>query len=168
MLTIRRARPEDEGALLRIHHATWTADVSPGATPDPADPFLDGDTSLTDVLIADQGDAVVGYVRLNQPGPLPSHDHVLVINGLAVVPDRQGAGLGRVLVQAALDEARSRGARKVSLRVLAPNARARHLYEAYGFIVEGVLRGEFLLKGEFVDDLIMARHLDQEPAADDA
>jgi len=159
VLTIRPARPADEAELLPIHLATWTADVSPGPTPDPAEPLLEAET-LADVLVAEQDGVVCGYVRLDQPGPMPSHAHVLVINGLAVAPARQGGGLGRALVQAALAEARRRGALKVSLRVLAPNARACRLYEACGFVVEGVLRREFLLKDEYVDDLLLAHHLD--------
>ena len=96
---------------------------------------------------------------------MPSHAHVLVINGLAVDPGRQGLGIGSRLIAAALDEARGRGARKVSLRVLASNTRARSLYESCGFVVEGVLRGEFLLHDEFVDDLFMARYLDDGAAS---
>jgi len=117
------------------------------------------------VLVAEEDSLACGYVRLGQLGPLPSHAHALVIDGLAVHPDRQGRGLGRVLIDAAVDEAGRRGARKVSLRVLAPNTRARSLYERCGFVVEGVLRGEFLLNGEYVDDLFMAVHLDGEAVA---
>lgn len=62
----------------------------------------------------------------------------------------------RQLVAAAVDEALSRGAHKVSLRVLAPNVRARRLYQACGSTAEGVLRPEVLLHDEYVDDLLMA------------
>ena len=56
-------------------------------------------------------------------------------------------------------EAASRGARRLTLRVLGPNAVARGLYEACGFTVEGVLREEFLLDGRYVDDVLMALEL---------
>ena len=115
--------------------------------------------------MAEEDGVARGYVRLGRPGPLPSHAHVLVINGLAVDPGRQGLGIGSRLIAAALDEARGRGARKVSLRVLASNTRARSLYASCGFVVEGVLRGEFLLHDEFVDDLFMARYLDDGAAS---
>ncbi len=159
MVEVREAVPPDEADLLPIHLATWTSDVSPDGPADPTGPFLDEGTRLSDVLVAVEVGRVVGYVRLDQPGPLPAHEHVLVINGLAVAPERQGRGLGRALVQAALAEARTRGTRKVSLRVLAPNERARRLYESCGFLLEGVLRGEFLLDGRYVDDLFLAHHL---------
>lgn len=159
MLVVRPARPEDEEVLRPIHLATWTADVSPGPDPDPSELVFD-EATRADVLVAEADDRVLGYIRLHQSGPLPSHAHVLVINGLAVDPARQSGGTGRALIEAAVDEARRRGARKLSLRVLAPNARARRLYESCGFTVEGVLRGEFRLNGEDVDDLFMARFLD--------
>ena len=152
---IRPARPEDDPALQRIDRATWTPDVSPVASPELFRPM----ERLEDVLVVEQDGQVVGYVRLTQPGPLPSHSHALLIDGLAVDPARRGEGLGRALVTAALEEARHRAARKVSLRVLAPNQVARRLYESCGFVVEGVLRQEFLLQGSYVDDVLMAHHL---------
>ena len=57
-------------------------------------------------------------------------------------------------------EAVRRGARKLSLRVMAPNATARRLYEACGFVVEGILVGEFILNGRPVDDVLMTSRLD--------
>jgi ribosomal protein S18 acetylase RimI-like enzyme len=90
---------------------------------------------------------------------MPSHAHVLEIGGLAVDPVRQGAGVGRRLVEAAVQECRRRGARKVTLRVLGPNTAARRLYDSCGFQVEGVLREEFLLEDRYVDDVLMARQL---------
>ena len=51
------------------------------------------------------------------------------------------------------------GGRKVTLRVLGPNTRARELYRRCGFVEEGVLRAEFVIDGVAVDDVLMARHL---------
>jgi ribosomal protein S18 acetylase RimI-like enzyme len=98
-------------------------------------------------------------VKLTPATPLVSNQHVKMINGLAVDPDHQGAGVGRTLIEAAVERARQQGARKVSLRVLGDNAIARRLYERCGFVVEGVLKGEFLLEGRYSDDIFMARHL---------
>ena len=100
-----------------------------------------------------------GLVAIVAPTPLASNRHVLEICLLAVEPARRGQGIGRALVEAAIAEARARGARRLTLRVLETNSRARLLYEAAGFEVEGVLRGEFLLAGRYVDDLLMARDL---------
>ena len=48
----------------------------------------------------------------------------------------------------------------MTLRVFAPNERARRLYERLGFETEGILRGEFMVGDqEYVDDLFMALDL---------
>lgn len=48
----------------------------------------------------------------------------------------------------------------MTLRVLGPNQSARALYESCGFVLEGVLRGEFVLEGCEVDDELMALTLE--------
>ena len=110
-----------------------------------------------------------GYVELGRSTDLAANDHVVEVKGLAVDPVHQGRGIGRALVQAAAEEAACRGARRLTLRVLSHNDIARALYERSGFVVEGVLRGEFLIGGEYVDDVLMARALDEEePVPPDA
>lgn len=165
MLTTRRARPEDDARLLAIDRQTWTSDVSPAPLTEPGPAtFFGPDAVLDDVLVAESDGEVLGYVRLHQPMAIPSHAHVLEVNGLAVDPARQRTGAGRALVEAAVAEARARGARKLSLRVLGPNTPARRLYESCGFTVEGLLHEEFLLDGRLVDDVLMARSLTEPPA----
>ncbi len=159
MITSRTARAEDEAVLARIDERTWTPAVSPAPPPPPGTPFFDGGTRPEDVLVAEQDGAVAGYVRLGEGFGIPAHRHVLVIDGLAVDPGRQRRGIARRLVDAAVAEARRRGARKVTLRVLGHNTGARRVYERCGFVTEGVLRGEFRIDGQDVDDVLMARSL---------
>jgi GNAT superfamily N-acetyltransferase len=61
------------------------------------------------------------------------------LDGLFVEPDLWGSGIGRILVEAAVHEARERG---LSLTVIA-NPRARGFYEACGFSVEGEQQTRF-------------------------
>lgn len=160
MIELRQAVPDDASALTRIDLATWTTRTSPMPVP-AADEyeFFGERTSPADVLVAVDGEAPVGYIKIRTADFPPSRGHVVEINGLAVEPARQGEGVARRLVEAAVAEAGRRGARKVSLRVLGANAGARRLYERCGFVVEGVLREEFFLDGRWVDDVFMARHL---------
>jgi ribosomal protein S18 acetylase RimI-like enzyme len=158
--TVRQARPEDEPKLKDIDAATWTAGVSPAPPPSADAAFFGERTAPADVLVAEAGGVIAGYAALGRSLPLPSRSHVLEIRGLAVHPARQQRGVGRRLVEACLEQARSRGARKLSLRVLGNNVAARRLYESCGFTVEGVLREEFFLGGRYVDDVLMARMLD--------
>lgn len=53
--------------------------------------------------------------------------------GVCVRPDRQGRGLGKLLLEHALEAARAAGASTVMLKVHRDNARARSLYETAGF-----------------------------------
>jgi ribosomal protein S18 acetylase RimI-like enzyme len=164
--TVRPATPGDEAALAALDELTWSWLSSPGPAPPSGTPFFDARTQPEDVLVADAGGTVAGYVRIGHPTSVPSNRHVVAITGIAVDPARRGAGIGRALVDAAAREAAARGARRLTLRVLAPNAPARALYERAGFVVEGVLREEFHLDGRYVDDVLMARDLtsDEGPA----
>lgn len=155
--TTRAARHDDDAALLEVDRATWGPTSSPAPVPDWSGRrfFADG-RDPDGFVVAELDGRAVGYVGVHQLVPLGSHAHVLTIDGLAVHPSAQGRGVGRALVEAAVDLARERGARRLTLRVLAHNRPARRLYERCGFAVEGVLRGEFHLDGADVDDVQMA------------
>lgn len=159
MITIRTARAGDEDVLAKLDERTWTTEMSPAPPPPPGTPFFDEGCRPEDVLVAEHDGEVAGYVRLGEGFGIPAHAHVRVIGGLAVDPDRRRLGLARRLVDAAVAEAGRRGARKVTLRVLGHNTAARRVYEACGFVVEGVLRAEFRVDGHDVDDVLMARSL---------
>ena len=156
---IRPATLDDDPALLRLDRATWSRDSSPLPSHAIPDRFFSARTSPSDVLVAVVGDEVVGYAALGRPTPLAANAHVLELHGLAVSPAHRRRGIARHLLAAAGEEAKRRGARKLRLRVFATNAGARALYDSAGFVVEGVLREEFLVEGVYVDDVLMARDL---------
>ena len=130
---IRVARPGDDAALTAIDRATWSALSSPAPRESMPDRFFNAHTVPADVLVAAAGGTAVGYATLRHPTPVPSNAHVLEVQGLAVAPSHQRRGVARQLLEAAAAEARRRGARKLRLRVLAPNAAARALYTKAGF-----------------------------------
>jgi ribosomal protein S18 acetylase RimI-like enzyme len=55
------------------------------------------------------------------------------IEELYVVPERRGEGLGRALLEAAMDAARSQGATHMELSTSEDDVAARGLYESTGF-----------------------------------
>ncbi|MEH3034605.1 MAG: GNAT family N-acetyltransferase [Aeromicrobium erythreum] len=162
-MRIRPARPDDEADLLRVEQETWTTASSPVAPPvwDGTQAFFRPDRGPAGFVVAEVDGSVVGYVALHQVMDVPAHQHVLTIDGLGVRADARGHGIGRALVAAAVEVARTRGARRVTLRVLGPNLAARRVYEQCGFEGEGegVQAEEFLLDGRLVDDVLMARRL---------
>ena len=158
MADLRVSESGDEPALLRLDRATWSPTVTPAPAREDGSLFFNEQVRPEDVLVAEADGELVGYLMLHQSVPLPSHSHVLEINGLAVQPEAQGTGVGQALIEEAQHQVRRRGARKLTLRVLGPNAGARRLYEACGFVVDGVLTAEFVIDGADVDDVLMAWH----------
>lgn len=158
-VVVRPARPDDEEPLARIDRATWTWLTSPAPPPPVGQPFFGAGTRPEDVVVAELDGAVAGYARVGHPTSLAASRHVVMVTGVAVDPHLQGRGVGAALMDGVHAEARRRGARKLSLRVLADNEAARRLYERAGYEVEGILRGEFHLDGRDVDDVLMARRV---------
>ncbi|MEU8761796.1 GNAT family N-acetyltransferase [Streptomyces sp. NPDC048659] len=160
-IRIRVARLGDEPALAELDRVSWSPLHAVLPAPEGDEPFFDERHHPEDYLVAEVPEAgVVGFVRLVRAIPLPSNAHVRQIQGLVVGEAARGRGVARALVRAAMDRARRQGATRITLRVLGHNAPARALYEAEGFAVEGVLPGEFLLAGTYVDDVCMGRPLD--------
>lgn len=74
-------------------------------------------------------DTVDGYAGLFAPRGAPQGD----IQTIAVAETARRQGLGRVLVQTLVAEARDRGVREVFLEVRTDNPGAQALYESLGF-----------------------------------
>ncbi|MEU2776731.1 GNAT family N-acetyltransferase [Streptomyces sp. NPDC007162] len=157
---IRTALPDDDEELSALDRETWSHRHAVLPRPEPPyEPFFSERHAPEDTLVAELDRRIVGYIRLGLAYRLAANAHVRQIQGLAVAEDARGQGVARALLRAAMDEARRRGARRIRLGVLGHNAPARRLYASEGFAVEGVLPGEFLLDGEYVDDVIMGRSL---------
>jgi ribosomal protein S18 acetylase RimI-like enzyme len=158
-VTVRRAVEEDDAALLAIEKISW--DASSG--------FPSYQENLTDTffarsgpeahLVAEYDGEVVGYLRLQDKYPFPEGAGVLTINGLAVAPTARRLGAASALLEAAAAEGRRQGARKISLHVHSTNASARRLYERHGYVVEGTHPDEFLIEGDLIAALDMAKML---------
>ncbi|MGP3984396.1 GNAT family N-acetyltransferase [Streptomyces sp. KR80] len=175
---IRRAVRADDAVLAELDRRIWSPlhAVLPGPSPE-GDPFFDATHLPSHFLVAEYEAGaspgappeapparggrrrIAGYVRLVTPTPLPANAHVRQIQGLAVDLWARGRGIARALLDAACAEARRQGALRITLRVLGHNTPARRLYESAGFVVEGVLPAEFLIAGEYVDDVLMGRRL---------
>ena len=95
-----------------------------------------------------EDDNVVGYAGLCIYGPEDAW-----VQNIAVRRDRQGAGIGRRLLDELLAEAIRRGASQVLLEVRADNATAARLYARRGFEAVGVRRGYYQPSG--VDAVVM-------------
>lgn len=108
------------------------------------------------VLVAEIDGRVVGNLGLHIQSTPRRRD--VGSFGMSVHDDFQGRGIGTALMQAMLDLADNwLGLRRIELEVYADNAEAIHLYERFGFVVEGTGRQWARRNGELVDALYMAR-----------
>lgn len=107
-------------------------------------------------LVAELDGRVVGTLGLHlATNPRRRHTGSL---GMAVHDNYQGRGVGSALLAATIDLAeRWLGVTRLELNVYTDNAPALHLYEKFGFVIEGTLRQFALRDGTFIDAFTMAR-----------
>lgn len=86
-----------------------------------------------DTLILLGGDGPDGLALIRLRPSLWNADMEAYLAELYVVPRRRGQGLGRALMDAAMHEARARGAGTMDLGTSESDTAARHLYERLGF-----------------------------------
>jgi ribosomal protein S18 acetylase RimI-like enzyme len=143
---VRRATPADLtrigrlGALLVSEHYDFDPQrflaARPG-TPVGYASFIS--TQLEDpdvaVLVADDSGAVIGYAYAAAEG----YDYMAlrgpagVLHDIIVDPEHRGRGVGRSLLEAALEFFRSRGAPRVVLSTAERNEAAQRLFASAGF-----------------------------------
>jgi ribosomal protein S18 acetylase RimI-like enzyme len=86
-----------------------------------------------DTLVLLAGDGPDGLAVLRFRAAIWSAGLECYLAELYVTPAMRGQGLGRALMEAALREARVRGADTMDIGVDEPDLAARHLYESLGF-----------------------------------
>src|SRR5271156_537147 len=82
-------------------------------------------------LVEEAHESILGFIALRV---VAAEGELL---NLAVAPERRQRGVGRELLDAALECAREAGAQKIFLEVRASNVGARALYASLGFAGEG-------------------------------
>jgi RimJ/RimL family protein N-acetyltransferase len=88
--------------------------------------------------------------------PRQATQHVTKL-GITIAQAWRDQGIGGQLIARAVAWARCTGlVRRIELNVMQPNARAIHVYQKYGFVVEGVQRCAYIKHGQYVDNLMMA------------
>jgi GNAT superfamily N-acetyltransferase len=132
-LAVRRAEPEDAGDIGRLLHAFNSEFDEPTPGPDAlaerVRQLLAG--GETKVLLGGKGPHGLAVLRFR---PAIWTDGLeCYLAELYVVPDRRGQGLGRALMEAAIELARREGADHMELGTGEDDVAARALYESLGF-----------------------------------
>ncbi|GAA3388575.1 GNAT family N-acetyltransferase [Cryptosporangium minutisporangium] len=150
-MIVRPATAADAEALAVVQVRTWQ-DAYRGQVPqehlDQLDPsrrhepwrrWVEEARPPAATLVAeDEARGVVGFVSVS-----PSRDadtdpeHVGEVQAIYLLPEHQGRGVGRLLMDAGLSRLAQGGYREVVLWVLETNASARRFYEAGGWRADG-------------------------------
>jgi GNAT superfamily N-acetyltransferase len=142
-LTLRHASSADAGLLAAIHATSWQAAYR-GILPEA---FLNGqvvneraafwharmnapDDGRRLVLIAELAGDAAGFVCVERPIGSPWG---ALLDNLHTLPQRQGIGVGKLLIGAAQDWARACGETQIHLYVLEGNTAAIAFYERQGW-----------------------------------
>ncbi len=130
---VRPATPDDADVVAQLLHDFNVEFDTP--TPDPPQlaARLRELQARDDVLVLLAGDGPGGVAVLRLRPSLWSTALEAYLAELYVVPSRRGEGLGRALLEAALDTARTAGADHIDLGTSEDDVAARALYESAGF-----------------------------------
>jgi ribosomal protein S18 acetylase RimI-like enzyme len=131
--TVRRADLADAAAVGRLLHEFNTEydDFTPG--PQAMAERIGQLLESGDVTVLLGGSGPEGLALLRFRPSLWSETLDCYLEELYVVPDRRGQGLGRALMEAAMDVAREEGAAHMDLGTAETDTVARALYEKLGF-----------------------------------
>jgi putative acetyltransferase len=157
-IQIRAAEPSDAEALYDIFSGPRAVAGTlqlPWVSLESRRAWMQPDPNLHAVVATIEG-RVVGHAGLNLITRGRRRDCGDI--GMAVHDDFQGRGVGTALMAALMDLADNwYGLRRVELTVYADNPAAVHLYEKFGFAIEGTARQYARRNGELVDAHYMAR-----------
>ncbi|WP_298207911.1 GNAT family N-acetyltransferase [Acidovorax sp.] len=92
---------------------------------------------------------------VSRAGLFPSSHHKMVMWGVFTSPRHRRRGLGRQIVDAALQHAFGSGVHRVNLQVYVPNEPAIALYKALGFVEYGTESEAVCLDGQYHDGVHM-------------
>lgn len=116
--------------------------------------------SETDLLVAAFiGDELVGNAGISSVGTCSKVKHRAVF-GISVKKKYWGRGIGWVLLQAIMEEAKAMGYDQLELDVFSDNKSAQALYKKAGFEEWGCIKNAFRLKnGSRYDAILMGKVL---------
>ena len=157
---IRRAQPDDAEAWVSNVNAIGAermyimTEVLPRSVEEVRRQFGDADPRRELWLLAEVEGTVAGGADFRR-GVHTKNSHVVGL-GVAILKGYRGIGLGDALMRAGIEWARDMGVKRLKLGVFETNERALALYRKLGFVEEGRLKGEVVLDGKSVDEILMA------------
>ena len=152
---VRSAEPGDAGAIAEVHVRAWQVAYQ-GMIPDA---HLDGlsvsrrsdnwrviiaefDYPRRGAFVAVDASKVLGFVHFGPSRDADAGPDVGELTVIYVRPDRWGEGIGRRLIQRAVQSLAEAGFSSATLWVLDANERARRFYEEAGWTTDGATKND--------------------------
>lgn len=168
MITIRILKPTDAEAFRTVrlralaeHPEAFASSVeeTEWMTLEQFAQRLTGDAADNVTFGAWNDDALCGMVNIHRESPIKTR-HRMHVGGMYVVPQVRGQGVGRQLIQAMIDHARSLSdVDHIILAVTVGNDAARRLYSQAGFVSWGIDPRYIRLEDTYYDIEWMVLHL---------
>jgi ribosomal protein S18 acetylase RimI-like enzyme len=145
--------------MLALHPEAFTSDAASEATKEPSDYLhrlgLDRREGGHFVLGAWRGRRLVGAIGCEREVRVKVR-HIGHVIGMMVRPEARSRGIGALLLEACIAEARHAGLEMLTLTVTAENDPAVRLYERHGFAGYGTLARAIKVGSRYHDKLHMA------------
>lgn len=144
---IVKAKEEDRSEVLALYRAQIGRDFCPWDEEYPSNGTIDWDLTRDALFVLKRDGCIKAAVSVEQDEELDElscWDESLAPEGelarLAVLPEEQNKGLGRIMLRFAMEELKRRGYRGVRFLVNRDNVRAIRSYAVFGFRTVGVCR----------------------------
>lgn len=159
-MLVRRAVEGDSEAIRLIYNnevltSTATLDLVPRSPRDQA-AWMSGHSGVYPVLVADADGTVAGFSSLSAYRPRPGYA-TAVEDSVYVAEGYRGQGVGRLLLDGAVEAARSHGFHSVIARISTEQTASIGLHKACGFEIVGVEREVGRKFGRWLDVAIAQR-----------
>ncbi|MCO4474713.1 acetyltransferase, GNAT family [Streptococcus infantarius subsp. infantarius] len=160
-MQIRPMKLEDIEQVVAMENKTWDNFNTPASLPAAnKHKIIQAFQNHSHYLVAEENGVILGVLDYHAYYPFSSARHVVTF-GIAVSEKTRGQGIGRKLIQTFFDMAKADGYQKVLIHVLSSNEKACTFYEKLGFKQEAILKNQFYLNHNYVDDLMYSYYLEE-------
>lgn len=141
---IVKASEEDRAGILSLYRAQLGCDCCPWDEDYPSNETIEWDLARNALFVLKRNGSILAAVSIeedeehellfcrdNTPAPVGE------LARLAVLPDEQNRGLGRIMMRFGMDELKRQGFRSVRFLVNKNNAKAIRSYAVFGFRIAG-------------------------------
>jgi RimJ/RimL family protein N-acetyltransferase len=106
-------------------------------------------------LVCEIGTEIIGMLSIEREN-YPKMNHTATL-GMIILKKYRKAGIGSAMLNEAFEWAKMKNIRKICLSCFSTNRAAIALYRKFNFEEEGRRRGQFIVDGKYVDEVMMAR-----------